>query len=127
MTRVRTKPSTIPLFPNDQELKDARKKLPFFKAHDLNTLINAGKANTKESVPQTPLSALRRRNYDQLKDLLKHLGIEPTQPDSWLRGFFMLAFYHHGVGHVAWSRPRSNRNSATWTPTHDLDLLQEVI
>ena len=62
-----------------------------------------------------------------MKDLLRRLGVDPARSDAWQRGFFHLAALHHGVGHLAWYLRRTNRNSATWTPTHDLALLREVI
>ncbi len=48
------------------------------------------------------------------------LGIDPSRPDAWKVGFLLLAFYHHGAGQLAWFRRRTNANSATWKPEHDL-------
>jgi hypothetical protein len=73
------------------------------------------------------LAALRRRNEVQMQKLLRSLGVDPSRPDAWVRGFFLLAYYHHGVGHFAWHPRRTNRNAAKWTPAEDLELLREVI
>jgi hypothetical protein len=127
MVKTRKQRSKIALFPKDEEVKSARRKLPVFDPHDLRSLITEAKTNHKADVDAAFLFAFRRRNNDQMKDLLRRLGVDPSRPDAWERGFFHLAFLHHGVGHLAWYPGRTNRNSATWTPTHDLALLQEVI
>ena len=73
------------------------------------------------------LAALRRRNEVQMQKLLRGLGVDPSRPDAWKRGFFLLAYYHHGVGHLAWHPRRTNRNAAKWTRAQDLELLRQVI
>jgi hypothetical protein len=70
---------------------------------------------------------LRRRTQDQLAVLLRSLGINPSLPDAWARGFFLLAHYWHGVGHFALRAQRKNRNAATWTIEHNLALLEEIV
>jgi hypothetical protein len=127
MAKARKRRSKISLFPKDHEVKSARRKLPVFDPHDLRSLITEAKTNDKADVDAAILFAFRRRNKDQMKDLLRRLGVDPSRPDAWERGFFHLAFLHHGVGHLAWYPGRTNRNSATWTPAHDLGLLQEVM
>jgi hypothetical protein len=58
---------------------------------------------------------------------LHALGLDPSHPDVWRRAFFQLAHLHQGVGHLAWNRERSNRNSATWRNEDDLLLIHEMI
>jgi hypothetical protein len=89
-------------------------------------LISEAKGNDKTDVDTAFFFAFRRRNDAQMNELLRRLGVDPSRPDAWERGFFHLAFLHHGVGHLTWNPRRTNRNSATWTPTHDLALLREV-
>ena len=125
--KARKQRSKISLFPKDQEVKSARRKLPVFDPHDLRSLISEAKTNDKADVDTAFFFAFRRRNDTQMKELLRHLGVDPSRPDAWERGFFQLALLHHGVGHLAWYPRRTNRNSATWTSTHDLALLREVI
>jgi hypothetical protein len=127
MAKARKQRSIIPLFPKDHEVKSARRKLPIFDPHDLRSLIGEAKKNDEADVDTAVLFAFRRRNDAQMKDLLRRLGVDPSRPDAWERGFFHLAVLHHGVGHLAWYPRRTNRNPATWTPAHDLALLQEVI
>jgi hypothetical protein len=110
----------------DQEIKARRKKLPVFAAHDLRSLIGEAKASQRAGGDLTLLTVFRRHNEAQLNELLRHLGIDPSQPDAWLRGFFFLAHYYQGVGRMAWYPRRANRNAATWTLTADLALLAEV-
>ena len=123
MPKAQKRPSKILLFPSAEELRLARKKLPRFKPHDLRSLLREAGQGSWIAL----LLTYRRRNELQLKSLLKHFGINPSAPDGWERGFFHLAVHHHGVGHIASSRPRTNRNAATWTAGHDLTLLLEVI
>ena len=125
--KARKQRSKILLFPKDHELKSARRKLPRFDPHDLRSLITEAKTNDNADVDTAFLLAFRRRNDTQMKELLRRLGVDPSRSDAWERGFFHLASLHHGVGHLAWYPHRTNRNSATWTPTHDLALLREVI
>jgi hypothetical protein len=117
----------ILLFPTDQQIRAARKKLPKFEAHDLRSLINEAKANENVEFDAAFLLAFRERNEMQMKKLLQRLGIDPSKPDAWMTGFFLLAYYHCGIGHIAWRPMRTNRNSATWTVTQDLALLREVM
>jgi hypothetical protein len=126
--KTRKQRSKISLVPNnDHEVKSTRRKLPVFDPHDLRSLITEAKTNHTADVDAAFFLAFRRRNDAQMKKLLRHLGVDPSSSDAWERGFFRLAFLHHRVGHLAWYPRRTNRNSATWTPTHDLALLQEVI
>jgi hypothetical protein len=127
MLKAKKKQSKISLFPTDQQINSLRKKLPVFKAHDLRSLISESGASSKVDLDTALISVFRKRNEIQMNDLLQRLGVDTSQPDAWLKGFFHLATIHHGVGHIAWYPPRGNRNSATWTPTHDAALLSEVI
>src|SRR5262245_25017186 len=102
MAKARKHRSTISLFPKDHEIKSARRKLPVFDPHDLRSLISEAKTNGKANVDTAFLFAFRHRNDTQLNDLLRHLGVDPSSPDAWERGFFHLAFLYHGVGHLAW-------------------------
>jgi len=127
MARKRNKQSKILLVPTDEEIRAERKKLPIFKAHDLRLLLREARANKNVGVDIGVLAAFRRHNEIQMKKLLGHLGIDPSQPDAASRGFFLLAHYHHGLGCLAWYRRRTNRNAATWTSTNDFALLREVV
>jgi hypothetical protein len=127
MAKTKKERSMILLFPTDQQLKIARNKLPRLKPHDLRSLINEAQANNKVVLNTAVLGVLRRRNDIQMKELLRCLGVDPLGPDAWQRGFFLLAAFHHGVGHLAWYPHRTNRNAATWTSSHDLALLREVM
>jgi hypothetical protein len=75
----------IVLFPNDQSTKARRKRLAVFEPHDLRSLISEAKEKSDDFAD---LRALRRRNELQMKELLKRLGLDPTLPDAWQRGFF---------------------------------------
>ena len=126
MARKRKK--QILLLPPDREVEARRKKLPIFEAHDLRSLLAEAKASQHvDGDDVAVLAALRRRNEVQMQKLLRALGVDPSRPDAWARGFFLLAHYHHGVGQLAWYPRRTNRNAAKWTRAQDLELLREVI
>jgi hypothetical protein len=126
MSRKRKK--QVLLLPPNREIEARRKKLPIFEAHDLRSLLAEAKARQLvDGDDAAVLAALRRRNEVQMQKLLRALGVDPSRPDAWARGFFLLAHYHHGVGHLAWYPRRTNRNAAKWTPAQDLELLREVI
>src|SRR5947209_8516154 len=116
----------ISVYPKDHDVQRVRRKLPVFDPHDLRSLITEAKTNDYADIDTAVVLAFRRRNENQMKALLKGLGVDPRRPDAWERGFFRLALLHQGVGHLAWYPRRTNRNSATWTPAHDYALLQEV-
>lgn len=123
MTR---KSYSIVQHPDPRKLNATRKRLPKFKPHDLQPILNAARAVEGQSWSDHAVLEIRRRNQKQMADLLRRLGVDPSQPDAWQRGFFLLAFYHHGVGNLTWRIPRTNRNAATWTNAADLNLLREV-
>jgi hypothetical protein len=126
MARKRKK--QILLLPPDREVEARRKKLPIFEAHDLRSLLAEAKASQHvDGDDAAVLAALRRRNEMQMQKLLRALGVDPSRPDTWKRGFFLLAYYHHGVGHLAWYPQRTNKNAAKWTRAQDLELLRQVI
>ena len=123
MTR---KSYSIVQHPDPRKLNATRKRLPKFNPHDLQPILNAARAVEGQSWSDHAVLEIRRRNQKQMADLLRRLGVDPSQPDAWQRGFFVLAFYHHGVGNLTWRIPRTNRNAATWTNAADLNLLREV-
>ena len=125
MPKARKKRKIL-LSPKDHEVQKVRRKLPVFDPHDLRSLITEAKTNDNADIDTAFLLAFRRRNEIQMKALLRGLGVDPLRSDAWERGFFCLALLHHGVGHLAWYPRRTNRNSATWTPSHDYALLQEI-
>ena len=126
MARQRKRQSKISLLRTDQEIRAERKKLPIFKARNLRSSIAEANANQSVGGDFAILTAFRRRNTIQMEDLLRRLGVDPSQPDAWLRGFLLLAHYHHGVANLGWYPRRTNRNAATWTPAHDFAILREV-
>jgi hypothetical protein len=106
MTR---KSYTIVLHPDPRRFNAERKKLPIFKRHDLQSIFNVAQPDGGQLSPNEPVLELRRRNQKQMVDLLRWLGIDPSQPDAWEKGFFLLAHYHHGVGHLTWRIPRTKQ------------------
>ena len=125
-TKARKQRPKLSVLTTDQEVKSARSKLPVFDPHDLQSLITEAKTDDTADFDTAFFLAFRRRNDIQMKELLRRLGVNPSNPDAWERGFFHLACLHHGVGHLAWYPRRTNRNSATWTPAQDFVLLREV-
>jgi hypothetical protein len=97
--------------------------VPSFNPHDLRTLVAEAAAGGDHAF----LLAFRQHTQNQAIKLLTQMGIDPSQPDAWQRGFFWLAYCYCGVGHLAWHERRSNKNAATWTPDKELKLLEAVI
>jgi hypothetical protein len=116
----------ISRFPKDHEVKRAVSKLSQFDPHDVDSLRNEAKANETIDFDAAFFLAFRGRTDTQLNELLLRLGVDPSRPDAWKRGFFWLAFWHHRIDHLAWRRRLSNKNSASWTAEQDLALLREV-
>jgi ABC-type uncharacterized transport system substrate-binding protein len=59
MVKTRKQRSKIALFPKDEEVKSARRKLPVFDPHDLRSLITEAKTNDKADVDAAILFAFR--------------------------------------------------------------------
>jgi hypothetical protein len=125
MPRARRPSSSVVLFPPEKDLRASRKRLPIYKPHNLRAILKeAKKAGGDED--RAFVEVFRKRNREQAEGLLRMLGIDPSTPGAWERGFFKIAFLHHGVGHLAYVQPRTNANSATWTLAADFRLLGEV-
>jgi hypothetical protein len=105
----------ILLFPTDEQIRTWLGRLPKFEAHDLRSIINEVKANGNENLEIAFVLALRRRNEEQMNELLRRLEIDPSKSNAWQRGFFRLANLHHGLGQLAWYPRRTNTNASTWT------------
>ena len=117
------KPRKGSLWPDQNELNAARRRLPKFERHAVRSLVREAGAQGGDLAL---LLAFRRRNERQMIDLLRSLGVDPARPGAWQRGFFLLAHYHHGVGHLLFDRQRTNRNAARWSRRDDLRLMAEV-
>jgi hypothetical protein len=124
MVRNRTRQPKILLGSSHQDATGER--LPRFEPHDLRSLVNEARASKAADFGKAFLSAFRQRNREQIDELLQSLGVERSQPDVWERAFFLLAFYHHGLGQIGWSPRRTNKNAAAWTRKHDMVLLKKV-
>src|SRR5262245_41078455 len=112
---ARKQKKQVLLLPPDREVEARRKKLPIFEPHDLRSLLAEAKASQHvDGDDAAVLAALRRRNEVQMQKLLRALGVDPSRSDAWARGFFLLAHFHHWVGHLAWYPQRINRNAAKW-------------
>jgi hypothetical protein len=127
MAKNRNRLQKILLFPKEQTLKTRRQKLPKFEPHDLRSVISEAKANEEVDTDHAFIFAFRRKNQEQIEGLLRNLGIDPSQPDAYRKGFNLLATYHYGVGHLAWFPRRTNKNAATWSSSVELTLLVEVM
>jgi hypothetical protein len=59
----------------------------------------------------------RRRNQEQIDQILKALELEEHQDDDklWKRAFLRLAMALLGLGALSWKLKRSNNNAANWT------------
>ena len=95
--------------PDPIKFNAKREGLPKFEPHDLRSIINKARSSADQSgIDEAVVLEIRRRNQRQMLDLLRGLGINPSQPDAYQKGFYWLAFYHHGVGHLAWQCSRTN-------------------
>jgi hypothetical protein len=72
MAKTRKQRSKIALFPKDEEVKSARRKLPIFHPHDLRSLISEAKTHDMADVDTAFLLAFRRRNDTQVLATVTH-------------------------------------------------------
>jgi hypothetical protein len=117
---------TTPILPREGERETLCEKLPIFEPHDISALIQEAKSTEKADVDRALVAATRRRTNEQLLELLRCLGIDPSDQRVWEKGFYLLAFCHHGAGQISIYQRRTNRNAAKWTTSHDYLLLKEV-
>lgn len=127
MTKKSKRRGPTPIFPPEGSREALREKLPQFQPHDISALIAEAKSTAKTDIDRAILVALRRRTNEQLLELLRCLGIDPSDRRAWEKGFYLLAFCHHGAGQISVYQSRTNRNAAKWTPSHDYLLLREVM
>ena len=112
---------------NNGDLQAEIMELPKFRPHDLRSLVDAAHQNDPLNCDHAVIFEIRRRNSEQMIELLRDLGIDPSQPDAWQRGFFLLAHFYHNVGNISWSQKRTNSNAIKWSKHHDLELIREVV
>jgi hypothetical protein len=116
----------VNLYPDADQIKEARQNLPSFQPHDLESLVEAAKASGDPDLDQAVSNELRRCNNEQMNALLRHFGIDPSQPDAWQRLAFTLATIHCGVGAIEYKPRDTRKNAASWTPSDDLRLLESI-
>jgi hypothetical protein len=103
------------LFPQPDQIARFRKRLPRFASLPVRDL-NGG-----------DILDVRRKIDEQLAQLLGSMGIHPTEPNAWRRGFFMLANMHCGVGHLVWQPCKTNKNAAKLSSNDDWALFSAVM
>jgi hypothetical protein len=126
MRRARKKRHTKLLWPPKELLEPAQKKLTVAEPLDLRVLVKNSRKKRKDGTSDV-FDEFRRCYQEQVTNLLRQLGIDPTDPNAWQKGFYKLATYDRGAGHLCWSPRRTNRNAGRWTNEHDLNLLGEVV
>ena len=119
-------PTEIFIGHSDQYIRGHSNNQTLFEPHDWQSLVSKSHTSGSE-LGQTVVLAIRQSNQRQMLDLLRRLGIDPSQPDAWKKGFFRLACRHYGVGRVARRLSRPSRNAATWSASDDLRLLELVV
>jgi hypothetical protein len=114
------------LLPPPGELERFKREWLRFKPHDLRKLYH--EADRRSGDPRSRdwalIEIIRQRNQEQMRRLLRSMGMDPSSPNVWERAFFLLAHLHHGVGHIT-VRPQK-KNAVKWTGDHDLTLSCEV-
>jgi hypothetical protein len=126
MPKSRKKSQRVLLLPSIDQLRTRRRKLPAFPAIDLQALVGDARGQGTDNEDKALLTNYRALCDEQATRLLRDLGLDPADSMAWQKGFYLLAFWDRGLGHVAWSPPRTNRNASRWTHTHNLSLLMEV-
>lgn len=126
MTRAQKKRDTVLLLPPREDLRRAQKRLPEFKPLDFRALVASAREQNELGVGNAFIAEYRRCSSEQAMSLLGHFGIDPADPKAWEKAFYRLATYERGLGHIAWSPQRTNKNAARWTNDHDLNLIREV-
>ncbi|MGB8738914.1 MAG: hypothetical protein WCD52_01295 [Xanthobacteraceae bacterium] len=126
MPKSRKKSQRVLLLPSINQLRTRRRKLPAFPAIDLQALVGDAQGQGTDDEDKALLTNYRALCDEQASRLLRDLGLDPADSMAWQKGFYLLAFWDRGLGHVAWSPQRTNRNASRWTHTHNLSLLMEV-
>ena len=115
--------SSVQIYPDAEAMEKLKARLPTFPAHDVTGILRLPTSEAKLEADRVTASVIN----GQLDELLKALGIDPSTPDAWRKGFQTLAAIHYGTGHFTFDRPiPPNRNAAKWTPQHD-ELLYEFV
>ena len=128
MSTARRKSPDV-LYPSTREqIESVRRRLPIFGPLDLRSLANAAKKAEPGDVEQAFINEYRAQVDEQEAELLRGLGINPSEPNAWRKAFRRLATYDRGLGQISWpARRPTNRNAASWTNECNLNLLREVI
>jgi hypothetical protein len=114
------------LYPTRGRLESVQKRLPTFSPLDFRHLVNAAKKSEPDDVRQAFINEYEARVHEQEAELLRGLGINPTEPDAWHEAFQRLAMYDRGLGQISWT-PQRPRNATRWTNDHNINLLREVM
>ncbi|MDO8397976.1 MAG: hypothetical protein Q7T45_09150 [Bradyrhizobium sp.] len=95
-------------------------RLTQFEPHNLDDIVQDARAINADTVLN-----LRRKNDQQIEQLLREMHVDPEQPDVWRKAFFLLATIHHGVGGISTTPKRQkNKNAAKWTAEQHLIFYQ---
>jgi hypothetical protein len=98
-----------------------------FEPHKLGDIVQDAGATSEQpsNNADTVLTSFRRKNDEQIEQLLREMHIDLEQPDAWRKAFFKLAVIHHGVGGLSTTPPRQkNKNAVNWTSEQDLIFYQ---
>jgi hypothetical protein len=118
---------SIQLIPQIGWKEEQISRLTQFEPHKLDDIVQDAGATSKQlsNNADTVLTSFRRKNDEQIEQLLREMHIDLEQPDAWRKAFFKLAVIHHGVGGLSTTPPRQkNKNAAKWTSEHHLIFYQ---
>jgi hypothetical protein len=117
---------SVQLIPQIGWKEDQIARLTHFEPHKLDDIVQDARAASEQ--PDFTVEALlnlRRKNDQQIEQLLHEMNLDPKQPDVWQRAFFRLAAVHHGVGGLSTTPPRqTNKNARKWTAEQHLIFYQ---
>lgn len=129
MSRKPKKPAkdSIQLIPQIGWKEEQISRLTQFEPHKLDDIVQDAGATSEQlsNNADTVLTSFRRKNDEQIEQLLREMHIDLEEPDAWRKAFFRLAAIHHGVGGLSKThRRQKNKNAKTWTSEQHLLFYQ---
>jgi len=123
----KTAKGSIQLIPPIGWKEEQISRLTQFEPHKLDDIVRGAGATEQldDSAADPILTSFRRKNDEQMEQLLREMHIDLKQPEAWRKAFFRLAAIHHGVGGLSTTPPRrKNKNAKTWTSEQHLIFFQ---
>jgi hypothetical protein len=115
--------NSVQIYPDAQELEKLKARLRTFPPHDVTSIFTLPTSEANQEADRVTASVIN----GQLDELLKALGIDPTTPDAWRRGFQLLAMIHYRTGHFTYVNARQRKRGTSKSIIQQDRLLHELM